>query len=83
MPIFFDEKMWEAFAVQKLVSFFQQENISVFGNKVLKHLTSWPLNELVKLTMLWTTGPRPVAPRAPMIVYGLMVVMIMMFGGTV
>ena len=50
--------MWEAFEVQKLLSFFQQKKISVFGNKVLKHLTSWPLNELVKLTMLWTTEHR-------------------------
>ena len=25
---------------------------------MIKHLTSWPLNELVKLTILWTTGPR-------------------------
>ena len=33
------------------------KNISAFGYKVIKHLTSWPLNELVKLTMLWTTGP--------------------------
>ena len=29
-----------------------QKNISVFGYKVIKHLTSGPLNELVKLTML-------------------------------
>ena len=35
---------------------FPTKNISVFGYKVVKHLTSWPLNELVKLTMLWTTG---------------------------
>ena len=57
MPIFFVEKMWEAFAVQKPFLIFSTKNISVFGNKVVKHLTSWPLNELVKLTMLWTTGP--------------------------
>ena len=37
--------------------FFQQKIFSVFGYKVVKHFTSWPLNELVKLTMLWTTGP--------------------------
>ena len=30
---------------------------SVFGYKVIKHLRSRLLNELVKLTMLWTTGP--------------------------
>ena len=37
---------------------FSTKNISVFGYKVVKHLTSWPLNELVKLTMFWTTWPR-------------------------
>ena len=52
MPIYFVEKMCEAFAVQKLLSFFSTKNFSVFGYKVVKHLTSWPLNELVKLTML-------------------------------
>ena len=36
---------------------FSTKNVCVFGNKVVKHLMSWPLNELVKLTMLWTTGP--------------------------
>ena len=35
--------------------------ISVFDYRVVKHLTSWPLNEFVKLTMLWTTGPRSLA----------------------
>ena len=53
MPIFFVEKMCEAFALQKLLSFFQKKkNFSVFDYEVVKHLTSWPLNELVKLTML-------------------------------
>ena len=36
---------------------FSTKTISVFAYKVIKHLTSWSLNELVKLTMLWTTGP--------------------------
>ena len=31
MPIFFVEKTLEAFAVQKLLSFFSTKNISVFG----------------------------------------------------
>ena len=41
-------------------SFFHlfNKNISVCSCKVFKHLKSWPLNEFVKLTMLWTTGPR-------------------------
>ena len=42
----------------KSFSHFFNKNISVFGCKVEKLLTSWPLYELVKLTMLWTTGPR-------------------------
>ena len=46
--------MWKAFELQKLLSIFHK-NISVFGYKVVKHLPSWPLTELVKLTMLWTT----------------------------
>ena len=44
-------KMWEASLI------FSTKNIVVFGYKVVKHLTSWPLNEHVKITMLWTTGP--------------------------
>ena len=36
---------------------FATKNISVVCYNVVKHLTSWPLNKLVKLTMLWTTGP--------------------------
>ena len=31
---------------------FSTKNFSVLGYKFVKHLTSWPLNELVKLTML-------------------------------
>ena len=36
---------------------FSTKDISTFGYKFEKHLTSWPLNELVKLAMLWATGP--------------------------
>ena len=43
--------------LQCKLPYFFNKNISVFGYKVIKHLTSWPLNELIKLTMLWTTGP--------------------------
>ena len=55
---YFCWKNVRSFCTAKASLFFTTKNISVFGNKVLKHLTSWPLNELVKLTMLWTTGPR-------------------------
>ena len=46
-----------SFCSAKASLIFSTKNISVFGYKAIKHLTSWPLNELVKLTMLWTTGP--------------------------
>ena len=50
MLIFFVEKIWEAFAMQKLLSFLQQKLYdSAFGYKILNHLTSWALNDLVKL----------------------------------
>ena len=46
---------------------FSTKKFIVFGYKVVKHLTSRPLNKLVKLTMLWTTGPRwaktPIMPE--------------------
>ena len=45
------------FLSKKCKMYFSTKNISVFGYKVVKYLRSWPLNELVKLTMLWTTGP--------------------------
>ena len=46
-----------SFCNAKASLIFSTKNISVFGYKAAKHLTSWPLNELVKLTMLWTTVP--------------------------
>ena len=49
MPILFAENMRAAFAVQKLLLFFQQK-IS-FGYKVMKYLTSWPLNDFVKVVI--------------------------------
>ena len=59
MPLFFVEK-WEKLLPCKSFSHFSTKNVSVFGYKVIKHWMSWPLNELVKLTMLWTTGPRAI-----------------------
>ena len=54
---FFAEKMWVAFAVQKLLTFFQQKNISILCIESPKTINEMTLNEVVKLTMLWTTGP--------------------------
>ena len=54
---FFAEKMWVAFAVQKLPTFFQQKNIRILYIESAKTVNEMTLNELVKLTTLWTTGP--------------------------
>ena len=53
---FFWWKMWVAFAVQKLLTFFSK-NIRILCIKSAKTVNEMTLNELVKLTMLWTTGP--------------------------
>ena len=50
--------MWVAFAVQKLLTFFQQNNIRIQYIESAKTVNEMTLNELVKLTTLWTTGPR-------------------------
>ena len=55
---FFAVKMWVAFAVQKLLTFFQQKNIRILCIESAKTVNEMALNELVKLTMLWTTGSR-------------------------
>ena len=52
---FFAEKMWVAFAVQKLLTFFA-EKISEYCT--LNLVNEMTLNKLIKLTTLWTTGPR-------------------------
>ena len=54
---FFAEKMWVAFAVQELLTFFQQKNIRILYIESAKTVNEMTLNELVKLTTLWTTGP--------------------------
>ena len=40
---FFAEKMWVAFAVQKLLTFFQQKISEYCVLSPLKQLTKWPL----------------------------------------
>ena len=58
MLLFFCWNNVKSFWSAKAALIFLTKNICVFGYKVVKHLTSWPLNQLVKPTMLWTTGPR-------------------------
>ena len=55
---FFAEKMWVAFAVQKLLTFFQQINNRIMYIESPKTVNEMTFNELVKLTTLWTIGPR-------------------------
>ena len=52
------KKMWVAFAVQKLLTFFSAKKIRILYIESTKTVKEMTLNELVKLTMLWTTGPR-------------------------
>ena len=54
----FAEKMWVASAVQKLLTFFSAKNIRILYIESAKTVNKMTLNELVKLTTLWTTGPR-------------------------
>ena len=56
MPVFLSKRC-EKLLQCKSFSHFSKKNISVFGSKIIKHLMSGPLNELVKLRMLSTTGP--------------------------
>ena len=53
---FFAEKMWVAFAVQKLL-IFSAKNYKILYIESAKTVKEMTLNELIKLTMLWTTGP--------------------------
>ena len=59
--------MWVAFAVQKLLTFFQQKNIRILYIEYSKTVNEMTLNELVKLTMLWTTEPWALVDIVPSI----------------
>ena len=52
------EKMWVAFALQKLLTFFSAKNFRILYIESAKTVSEMTLNELVKLTTLWTTWPR-------------------------
>ena len=53
----FAEKMWVAFDLQKLLTFFSKNTceLDIVFTRTVIILTT---NELVKLTMFWATGPR-------------------------
>ena len=54
----FAEKMWVVFAFTKATHFFSKNTcgLDIVHTRTVNILTT---NELVKLMMLWTTGPRP------------------------
>ena len=49
---FFAEKMWLAFAVQKLLTFFSAKNIRILYIESAKTVNEMTFNKLVKLMML-------------------------------
>ena len=48
--LFFIDKMSESFAMQRILTFYQQKNNSVFAHVVGIYLTSYGLKDDVKLT---------------------------------
>ena len=49
--------MWVAFALQKLLTFFCNQNINVSENILATTANEFLINELVKLTMFEQLGP--------------------------
>ena len=56
--IFFSENMWVAFASAKATHIFFSENNCELDTVLTRIVNILTTNEFVKLTMLWTTGPR-------------------------
>ena len=54
---FFAEKMWVAFAVQKLLTFFQQKISEYCVLNLLKQLTKWPLTSSLSWRRFEQLGP--------------------------
>ena len=52
----FAEKMWVAFCTAKATHIFSAQNIRILYIESAKTVNEMTLNELVKLTTLWTTG---------------------------
>ena len=53
----FAEKMWVAFAFAKATHIFFSKNICELDIVLTRTFNILTTNKLVKLTMLWTTGP--------------------------
>ena len=65
---FFAEKMWVAFAVQKLLTFFQQKISEYCILNPLKQLTKWPLTSSLSLRRFEQLGPGNGYSRAILVV---------------
>ena len=57
MPEFFAEKNVSSFCSAKATHIFSAKNIRILYIESAKTVNEMTLNELVKLTTLWTTGP--------------------------
>ena len=57
MPKFFAEKNVSSFCSAKATHIFSAKNIRILYIESAKTVNEMTLNELVKLTTLWTTGP--------------------------
>ena len=56
--LYFSKKMWEAFALAKATHIFQQKYLTGELDIILtRRVNILAANRLIKLTMLWTTGP--------------------------
>ena len=62
---YFAEKMW----VAKATHIFSAKNIKILYIDSAKIFNEMTLNELVKLTMLWTTGPWLTGQKAKLIIF--------------
>ena len=58
--IFLLKKNVSSFCICKSYSHFFQQNTSEFDNVLTKTVNILTINKLIKLTMLWTAGPRKV-----------------------
>ena len=47
-----------SFCIAKATHIFSSKIINVFENVLAMTVIKFAINELIKLTMLWTTGPR-------------------------
>ena len=70
---FFAEKNVSSFCNAKATHIFSAKNFRILYIESAKTVNEMTLNELVKLTTLWTTGPRW-APALPSYIIGIILI---------